>query len=277
MCLLPLRSQGWCARRPTWTTCSPPPARTPVSSCAPSTTRTARRARSRTTRRSVAAAAARSRVGADDQPQPRPDARAGSPRSAAACFLARARVRGHISCAGRRGPGVFVNPRHVLRDVGTRCAVLTSVVYHELLGPGTVRTDVCSPCALDAARAPPTTVQRKGKRARMAECSVSSTPPPPRAVCAPSESLWYVGYKPQGVCWSHILSSVRTHPNQFLGGKERVEKVPNSVWSSHPRHLRDRVSMHDGVARPWNFKVPTARLATPRPPPPPRIAARHDC
>ena len=180
--------------------------------------------------------------GPDDQPQPRPDARAGSPRSAAACFLARARVRGHISCAGRRGPGVFVNPRHVLRDVGTRCAVLTSVVYHELLGPGTVRTDVCSPCALDAARAPPTTVQRKGKRARMAECSVSSTPPPPRAVCAPSESLWYVGHKPQGVCWSHILSSVRTHPNQFLGGKERVEKVPNSVWSSHPRHLRDRVS-----------------------------------
>ena len=63
MCLLPLRSQGWCARRPTWTTCSPPPTRTTASSCAPSTTRTARRARSRTTRRSVAAAAARSRVG----------------------------------------------------------------------------------------------------------------------------------------------------------------------------------------------------------------------
>ena len=220
--------------------------------------------------------------GPDDQPQPRPDARAGSPRSAAACFLARARVRGHISCAGRRGPGVFVNPRHVLRDVGTRCAVLTSVVYHELLGPGTVRTDVCSPCALDAARAPPTTVQRKGKRARMAECSVSSTPPPPRAVCAPSESLWYVGHKPQGVCWSHILSSVRTHPNQFLGGNREGGKgaelrVVFTPTKTSPSGVRDRVSMHDGVARPWNFKVPTARLATPRPPPPPRIAARHDC
>ena len=68
--------------------------------------------------------------------------------------------------------GVFVNETCCVTSAdGTRCAVLTSVVYSELLGTGTVRTDVCSPCAIepDAARAPPTTVQRKGKRARMAD------------------------------------------------------------------------------------------------------------
>ena len=61
--------------------------------------------------------------------------------------------------------GVFVNDSCSLPITdGTRCAVLASVVYSELLQPGAVRTDTCAPCAIGALQTPVVPVQRKRRR-----------------------------------------------------------------------------------------------------------------